>query len=312
MATSTITGHCSYGSCTGCVVNNMNFYNILKDEVKLMDFLFQHRLLPCHIKCRKCGAELLPGRRSSWELTFRCQKANKKSKRKCNICISAMTDTFFQAARITIPQVLEFVLLYLSRSAPRMRFICNEMNLSSNTVARWIFFIREILNHWAISRSQQIGGKGCIVEIDEAKITSRKCNKRHYLEGQWIFAGIERESKNFFFVAAEDNSAETLVTIVKEYVEPGTTVCWKAQQKLSREQCDLLTVNHSLHFADGTQNTQRAWIEVRKLVPRFSHKKEQGEYLAECIFMYHLPDHRRRLHVFWTAVANLYPGLPHS
>ncbi|KAB0801580.1 hypothetical protein PPYR_03766, partial [Photinus pyralis] len=47
-------------------------------------------------------------------------------------------------------------------------------------------------------RSVLLGGEGVTVEIDEAKRGKRKYNRGRRIEGQWVFGGIERGSKNCF------------------------------------------------------------------------------------------------------------------
>ncbi|KAJ8930186.1 hypothetical protein NQ314_017050 [Rhamnusium bicolor] len=88
-----------------------------------------------------------------------------------------------------------------------------------------------------------IGGEGKIVEIDETKIGKRKYNKGRYLEGQWVFGGIERGSRKFFLMT----------------VGVHTT--------LGEKQYKHLTVNHSVNFVDPdtgthTQNIERLWVEL--------------------------------------------------
>ena len=59
------------------------------------------------------------------------------------------------------------------------------------------------MEEWAISSSEQIGGIGQVVEIDESKFGKRKYNKGHSVEGQWVFGGIERSSEKIFLVPVE-------------------------------------------------------------------------------------------------------------
>jgi hypothetical protein len=40
-------------------------------------------------------------------------------------------------------------------------------------------------------------GPGKIVEIDKAKIGKQKYNRAHFIEGQWLFQGIERDTGIF-------------------------------------------------------------------------------------------------------------------
>lgn len=244
---------CTYGSCDECFVNFRLFYTILLDNYKLMDFLHGHRVVPCHIKCRKCKSCFAITTHNFTNLVFRCQKKYKKNKRLCNISVFAMSHTFFSRSHLKVTQVMEFVYLYLTRPPPRVHFICRDLGLSTATVTDWMSFIREVFDHWAFSHSQQIGGRGCIVEVDEAKIGKRKYNRGRYLEGQWVVGDIQRGTTNFFLVAVEDRTSETLTRIIKEYVKPGSTIYtdfWKAYDKLFEEHYDHLTVNHSLNFVD--------------------------------------------------------------
>ncbi|KAJ8964190.1 hypothetical protein NQ314_005071 [Rhamnusium bicolor] len=253
--------------------------------------------------------------------TFRCQKrTSKKTKRKCNVNVSIFKKTFFFRVKLSVTTVAEFVFIYFNRPPPRIKYIERELGLTQKTIVDFCSFIREVIIFWASKNSTVIGGEGKIVEIDEAKIGKRKYNKGRYLEGQWVFGGIERGSRNFFLVAVEDRSAGTLVDIIKNKIAPGTTIfsdCWRAYDSLGENQYKHLTVNHSVNFVDPdtgthTQNIERLWVEVRKLVPRFGRTKRHYEgYLSECLFAMRHPDHRERLHVFWKMAGQLYTPPAH-
>jgi len=101
--------------------------------------------------------------------------------------------------------------------------------------------------------SEKLGGPGCVVEIDEAKIGHRKYNRRRLLKGTWIFGGYERGSKKIFILPVEDRTEQTLLACIKEWIVPGTTVvsdCWKSYNCLNSEGFQHLTVNHSYNFVD--------------------------------------------------------------
>ncbi|KAJ8976845.1 hypothetical protein NQ317_012969 [Molorchus minor] len=197
-----------------------------------------------------------------------------------------------------------------------MSSFCEPSTSSSNT--RDCDFnecVTEVFIYWATEQSEQIGGEGTIVEIDEAKIGRRKYNRGRYLQGQWVFGGIERGT-----LAVEDRTSDTLLKIIQEKIKPGTTIfsdCWKAYECLSEKNYQHLTVNYSVNFIDPetgthTQNIERVWAEVRKLVPRYGrHKKHYEGYLAECLFVMRHSDHRGRFHAFWKVAAELYKPLPH-
>ena len=59
-----------------------------------------------------------------------------------------------------------------------------EMNLSSNTVVDWCSFCREVCEVLLLNSTEQIGGVGKRVQIDESKFGKRKYNRGHKVEGQ--------------------------------------------------------------------------------------------------------------------------------
>ena len=46
--------------------------------------------------------------------------------------------------------------------------------------------------------SEQIGGPGEFVDIDESKFGKMRYHRGRRVEGVWVFGGIERESKRCF------------------------------------------------------------------------------------------------------------------
>jgi len=83
-----------------------------------------------------------------------------------------------------------------------------------------------------------------IVEIDESKIGRRKYNRGHPVDGQWVFGGVERGSGRTFLVPVPDRTADTLVAIIREWIEPGMTVisdCWGC---LSQSRVGVLHAPH--------------------------------------------------------------------
>lgn len=84
---------------------------------------------------------------------------------------------------------------------------------------------------WAVSESEMIGGPGRIVEIDEAKFGRRKYHRGRFIEGQWLFGGIERGTKKLFYEQVPCRNEETLVALGEAWILPGTTIIsdlWKA------------------------------------------------------------------------------------
>jgi len=107
-----------------------------------------------------------------------------------------------------------------------------------HTVVDWRNFAREVCLSVLEQDSEQIGGAGKFVEIDESKFGKRKYHRGKRVEGVWVFGGIELESKRCFLEVVEDRSVAKLIPLIKKYIRPETTIildCWRAYSSLSSE-----------------------------------------------------------------------------
>ncbi|KAK4325118.1 hypothetical protein Pmani_004273 [Petrolisthes manimaculis] len=77
---------------------------------------------------------------------------------------------------------------------------------------------------WCVKREGKIGGPVKIGEIDERKFGRRKYNVGRLVEGQRVFGGICRQTREVFLVPVEKQDRETLLNVIKQRVEPGTTI----------------------------------------------------------------------------------------
>ena len=85
---------------------------------------------------------------------------------------------------------------------------------------------------------EKLGRPNKIVEVDESKFGRRKYHRGHPVRGQWVFGGVERESGRTFLVPVPDRTADTLVAIIRDWIEPGTKVisdCWGAYRNLESQ-----------------------------------------------------------------------------
>ena len=72
----------------------------------------------------------------------------------------------------------------------------HELNVSSATTVDWSNFAREVCEEVVLKNSEQIGGPGIEVEIDESKFGKRKYNRGRKVEGQWVFGGREKNNRS--------------------------------------------------------------------------------------------------------------------
>ncbi|RUS84503.1 hypothetical protein EGW08_007742 [Elysia chlorotica] len=104
------------------------------------------------------------------------------------------------------------------------------MNISRRSKSVFYKFpCREVCTEALLSSREegtptQIGGPNLTVEVDEAKFGKRKYHRGRVVEGQWVLGGICRETRDCFLVPVQDRGADTLLSIIRERVAPGTTV----------------------------------------------------------------------------------------
>lgn len=302
--------------CAECDLSLLDFSQRYRGKAKdLFDLCVSHKLI-CDTKlCDKCGN---PAKLDYNKKLWRCQKTvtqGKKKRARCNWSQSVFKNTFFDNARLDLETVVLFVNVYL-RQCFSYAFVKNELGISHKGTCDWTSFCREVLIEWCIKREGKIGGEGKIVEIDESKFGKRKYNVGRLIEGQWVFGGVCRETRDCFMVPVERRDSETLLSIIKDRIESGTTIisdCWKAYNCLSGNGFRHLTVNHSINFVDPsdkathTNTVERMWREVKAKVPLFGRRKKHFVgYLSRSMFMMAHKEENKRFHAFLKEVAALY------
>ena len=181
----------------------------------------------------------------------------------------------------------------------------------------WYNFAREVCVEIIQKDSEQIGGEGKEVEIDESKFGKRNYHRGKRVDGVWVFGGIERQSKKCFFEILEDRSAKTLIPIITKYVKPGTVIlsdCWKDYSTLKDEGYTYLTVNHSIEFKNKetgacTNLIESTWNAVKKPFPKTGIQKQlYDSYLVEyCIRKKYLNDAEDKFSTFLSLIKRVYP-----
>ena len=172
--------------------------------------------------------------------------------------------------------------------------------MSKNTAVDFNMYMREVCTWLMIDDSEKIGGKDCIVEIDESLFSKRKSNRGRVYPQVWVFGGICCETKKVFVVKVENRNSDTLMKCIENYVEPGTTIIsdlWSAYKVLDKHPSySHQTVNHSENFVDPTTGAHTNSVESMWRDAKSKNKKTHGtngdmidSYLAEFLFRKHVP-----------------------
>jgi hypothetical protein len=74
--------------------------------------------------------------------------------------------------------------------------------------------LREVCSKHYLSSPLVIGGAGHTVEIDEAMFVRRKANVGPVVREQWVFGGINVQTKQCFLAAVNLGDAQTLIPVL--------------------------------------------------------------------------------------------------
>ncbi|XP_064084126.1 uncharacterized protein LOC135199936 [Macrobrachium nipponense] len=240
--------------CLQCNVGYGEFFHYLSSGGKqvVIEYAQRHNLMLKEKNCECCGAIC---RIDYNKNSFRCDRSvvtKGRRRKRCNFSVSLSKGTWFDKSHLCFEVNLKFVKLWCS---PNFSYNLaeGELQLSQATICDWASFCREVAISWVFRNSGKIGGVGLTVEIDESKFGKRKYNVGRVIDGQWVFVGICRETRQCVLVPVKLRSAETLLPIIQQFFEPGTTIvsdCWKAYNCLQELGYQHLQVNHSLNFVD--------------------------------------------------------------
>ncbi|GFY05381.1 DDE_Tnp_IS1595 domain-containing protein [Trichonephila clavipes] len=230
------------------------------------------------VRCKE-PCSIVKRKKSSNGSIWRCKK--------CRAEKSIRVGSWFSCSKLNLQEILR--LTWDLITGTKTCDIERKSGFSSATLADWRHFVHEqVLDHVELT-SSKIGGVGKVVEVDESKFGKRKFHKGRHVEGQWVFGGVERDSGKLFLVAVHDRTKRTLMQIIMEWIEPGTTIisdCWKGYNHdvLTAEGFNHLTVNHSLNFVDPdtgahTNTIESTWRHVKSRYPQYNRQNDASFYL---------------------------------
>lgn len=97
--------------------------------------------------------------------------------------------------------------------------------MGEHTGVSWDRACRELCVDICMRNGEAIGGDGVEVEIDETKIGKRKYHRGHYVEGQWVFGGVEKNDSNkTFLVPVPRRDRDTLIPLIQRWILPGSII----------------------------------------------------------------------------------------
>ena len=193
-------------------------YDELKDRVlcnreTLIGWLMNEGMIASKRACPVCGEnmELVECTDRSDGYKWECRKRANNKRHKSTVSIRK--GSWFEQSNLTLEEIIKFT--YWWSEGLTQEQIKKQLHINANTAVDWDMFCRETCEVTIQKKSEKIGGEGKVVQIDESKVGKRKYHRGHRVEGQWVFGGIEEDSRRCFLVAVEDRSEATLLPIIK-------------------------------------------------------------------------------------------------
>ena len=149
-------------------------------------------------------------------------------------------------------------------------------------------FCSETILVFLLGCSVKLGGPNTTVDIDESKLGRRKCHRGQPVKVQWVFGGVERVSCKTFLFSVPDRTGDTLMTLRRDWIEPGTTVIndsWATYRDLGDQGYTQRTVNHSIQFVNPetrahTNTIESTWLSVKVFLGQYNREEDYSFHLA--------------------------------
>jgi hypothetical protein len=275
------------------VPTDTEFNNLFHSEEACLEYLFNAEVFYSKVSCPNCKCEMcLYRERCEWRCT----------RNACGGCSSIRTGTFFAFSKLPCIKILELGRRWLNRDS--CSSIIRSSGCSSKTVSAYNGYFRRLVADSLEFEDYTIGGKNIIVEIDECKISKRKYNRGHPVEGAWVLGGVERtKERGVFLVEVPDRSAITLLSLLEKHILPGSIVysdMWKGYSQIE----NLLgfkhqTLNHSKEFISikeieyddyvvvekvHTNTIEGTWSGLKLCIPKRNRTKDVEAHLWEFIW----------------------------
>ena len=142
---------------------------------------------------------------------------------KCDICkrrCSIRTDSWLFQSKLRLHQFLMFVDLLIQNVD--LSVIEKQSKIGSKAAKKLNRFFYEVAEKYVTENAKPIGGPLSIVEIDESKFGKRKYHRKHHVEGQWVFGGIDRETYEGFLIAVDKRDEKTLLPLIQKWIRSKT------------------------------------------------------------------------------------------
>lgn len=264
------------------IPNKNQLKSIFESKELAYAFMYTNSMLFPITICPKDGSSV----KQISHFQYKCKKKS------CRKIYSSYGDSPLKKCRIDMNDFLYLLYLWTCKVSFTSALLIT--GHSSKTVSKIYRFCVESVSIDLNLVSNQIGGPGIIVQLDESKFGKRKYNRGHSVEGVWVFGGVDiTPARNVFAVVVESRDMQTLNALCLQYVKPGSIVVtdgWRGYAEFKRnEDFSHKSVNHSIEFvnAEGyhTNNIEGTWSGMKSVIkPRMRIRSLMQGKLFEFIW----------------------------
>lgn len=173
------------------------YCRVLVNQETLINWCVSMKLISFEKNCNKCSSKMEIKTRSDIFNGYSWYCVNKE----CKSRISIRHKSCFAKSRLSLKQIITIIFCWCYEMTQKLTM--REVSINKNTAVDWFSFMRCICVDILEIHSEQLGGPGKIVEIDESAFGKRKYNRGKRRKTYWIFGGIERNAnppKSNFFI----------------------------------------------------------------------------------------------------------------
>ena len=144
-------------------LNHRRLITLCADEDSAIDFFRQRGLLHQQRYC-ECGNEM---RQSTHNVRGTTIQEWRCLVKQCKLTKGLRPGTWFERSTLRFVTMLEFF-YWWSHEQTSIAFCEWELEMNHNTIVDWSMYMREVCANYLLQHQGRIGGRGQIVEIDEA------------------------------------------------------------------------------------------------------------------------------------------------
>ena len=102
--------------------------------------------------------------------------------------------TWLENSSLPLRKVVLFLYAWY-REMTSITYCEHELGISHGSAVDWSNFLREICAMVLLANPALIGGPGSTMEVDESLFSRRKNHQGRQLPEQWVFGGIDRQTR---------------------------------------------------------------------------------------------------------------------